>query len=164
VPSASPIEGTRIEPTVTSEIEHTGASRDATVVGPEPRVEELPAAIPKVGGHESAPLSASVPPVIAPAPAAPSSAPVVAGRPNAASAAAFMEQAQRMLDHGNAPRATELARKATAADPQSPEAWLTLGAAYDAAGSRSLARTAYRSCVETGVGPRVAECRALLDH
>jgi Flp pilus assembly protein TadD len=75
-----------------------------------------------------------------------------------------MEQAQRMLDHGNAPRATELARRATAADPQSPEAWLTLGAAYDAAGSRSLARSAYRSCVETGIGPRVAECRALLEH
>ncbi len=96
--------------------------------------------------------------------ASPAPQPAAVEKPSATSAVAFTLQAQHMLEHGNAPRATELARKATAADPQNPEAWLTLGASYDAAGSRSLARSAYRSCVETGRGSRVSECRALLEH
>ena len=67
-----------------------------------------------------------------------------------------------MLERGNTGRAIELARRAAAADPTSAEAWLTLGAAYDAAGKRPQAHTAYQSCVDTGKGARVAECRALL--
>jgi Flp pilus assembly protein TadD len=67
-----------------------------------------------------------------------------------------------LLERGSLARAADLARKATAADPHSAEAWLTLGAAYDAAGSRDKARAAYRSCVESGSGPRVAECEVLL--
>jgi DNA-binding response OmpR family regulator len=163
VPPPLPVEAQRLVPTVTSENAETAHSAsDATAAGPEHAlIEDVPAPIPKVGGRDTeVPPAPSSPPLL-PLPL-PSSA--VAERPNGVSSAALMEQAQRMLEHGNAPRATELARKATLADPQSPEAWLTLGAAYDAAGSRSLARTAYRSCVETGVGPRVAECRALLDH
>ena len=83
-------------------------------------------------------------------------------RPEPADGSGLVQLAQRMLERGNATRATELAKRASAADPGSPEAWLTLGAAYDAAGSRSQARAAYRSCVQNGRGPRVAECSALL--
>jgi Flp pilus assembly protein TadD len=57
-----------------------------------------------------------------------------------------------------------VARKATAADPSSAEAWLTLGAAYDAAGNRAQARLAYKNCVDNGRGARVGECKALLSE
>ena len=70
--------------------------------------------------------------------------------------------AQKALDHGDTAQAIDLGRKATSADPSNAEAWLTLGAAYEAAGRASLARGAYQSCVSHGKGERVAECRALL--
>ena len=72
------------------------------------------------------------------------------------------KQAQRLLERGSAQRAAEVARRATAIDPSNAEAWLTLGAAYDAAGNRAQARLAYRNCVDSGRGPRVGECKALL--
>jgi DNA-binding response OmpR family regulator len=71
-------------------------------------------------------------------------------------------QAQRALERGEKHRAIELARQATVADPGNAEAWLTLGAAYDASGRNPEARAAYRSCVNKGKGPRVDECKALL--
>jgi Flp pilus assembly protein TadD len=67
-----------------------------------------------------------------------------------------------MLERGSTARAADLARRAAAADPSSAEAWLTLGAAYDAAGNRALARLAYKNCVDSGRGSRVGECKALL--
>jgi DNA-binding response OmpR family regulator len=76
--------------------------------------------------------------------------------------ASLTQQAQRLLERGSAARAAEVARKATTADPQSAEAWLTLGAAYDAAGNRAQAHLAYKNCVDSGKGTRVAECKALL--
>jgi cytochrome c-type biogenesis protein CcmH/NrfG len=69
--------------------------------------------------------------------------------------------AQRALDRGDTARAVELARQATSADPTNAEAWLTLGAAYEASGRASLARSAYQSCATRGKGERVGECRAL---
>jgi len=74
----------------------------------------------------------------------------------------LVQQAQRLLERGSAARAAEVARKATTADPQNAEAWLTLGAAYDAAGNRAQAHFAYKNCVDSGRGSRVAECKALL--
>ncbi|WP_394848924.1 response regulator [Pendulispora brunnea] len=71
------------------------------------------------------------------------------------------QQAQRMLERNNPAAAVELARKAVNGDPSNAEAWLTLGAAYDAMGNHPLARGAYKSCVDNGQGPRVSECRAL---
>ncbi len=102
-------------------------------------------------------------PVVAPpsppvAPVAPVAEPQ--GAPGAG--ASLTQQAQRLLERGSTTRAAEVARKATSADPQSAEAWLTLGAAYDAAGSRAQAHLAYKNCVDSGRGPRVAECKALL--
>jgi DNA-binding response OmpR family regulator len=80
------------------------------------------------------------------------------------SGASLTQQAQRLLERGSAQRAAEVARKATAADPSSAEAWLTLGAAYDAAGNRAQARLAYKNCVDNGRGARVGECKALLSE
>ncbi len=98
-----------------------------------------------------------VAPQVAPAPVAPAP---VAAEPQAG--ASLTQQAQRLLERGSAAEAAKVARRATSADPQSAEAWLTLGAAYDAAGSRAQSHLAYKNCVDSGRGPRVAECRALL--
>jgi DNA-binding response OmpR family regulator len=76
--------------------------------------------------------------------------------------ASLTQQAQRLLERGSASRATEVARRATSADPSNAEAWLTLGAAYDASGNRAQARLAYKNCVDNCQGPRVGECKALL--
>jgi DNA-binding response OmpR family regulator len=78
--------------------------------------------------------------------------------------ASLTQQAQRWLERGSASRAAEVARRATAADPSNAEAWLTLGAAYDASGNRAQARLAYKNCVDNGRGPRVGECKALLSE
>jgi Flp pilus assembly protein TadD len=111
----------------------------------------------------------ATPSVRAPSPASPSAASsrvVVPQTPAAATegqtGASLTQQAQRMLERGSTSRATELARRATVADPSNAEAWLTLGASYDAAGNRSQARLAYKSCADSGKGPRVGECKALL--
>ncbi|HWL85959.1 MAG TPA: response regulator [Polyangiaceae bacterium] len=72
------------------------------------------------------------------------------------------QQAQRLLERGDAAGAADLARRAVNADPTNAEAWLTLGAAYEAQGSRALAHGAYKSCVDKAEGPRVSECRALI--
>jgi hypothetical protein len=72
------------------------------------------------------------------------------------------QQAQRYLERGNVTRAIDAARRAATADPSDAEAWLTLGAAYDASGNRTQARSAYQNCVDRGHGGRVTECRALL--
>jgi Flp pilus assembly protein TadD len=59
-------------------------------------------------------------------------------------------------------KAVELARQATQRNPADAEAWLTLGAAYDALGNAGQARAAYQSCASSGRGARVGECKALL--
>jgi hypothetical protein len=97
-----------------------------------------------------------------PQPAQPAAqpAPVADTRP-AASTGNPTRDAQRALDRGDTARAVELARQATSADPTNAEAWLTLGAAYEASGRASMARSAYQSCASRGKGERVGECRAL---
>lgn len=64
------------------------------------------------------------------------------------------------LDTAHNRRAAEFAQRAIAADPQSSEAWIVLGAAREALGDRPGARTAYRTCASLS-GPYAAECRRL---
>jgi DNA-binding response OmpR family regulator len=65
--------------------------------------------------------------------------------------------------HEPAPsRAIALARQAVQANPADAEAWLRLGAVYEAAGDSSNARRAYTRCIALGRGPGVSECRLLL--
>ncbi|WP_394821002.1 response regulator [Pendulispora albinea] len=93
--------------------------------------------------------------------ASPSGSAGAAVAPAGAGGGTLTQQAQRLLERGNPTGAAELARKAVNGDPTNAEAWLTLGAAHDAAGNHALARGAYKSCVDSGQGPRVSECRAL---
>jgi hypothetical protein len=120
----------------------------ATVVPP-PTASARPPVVPPVATTATAPAPTVVPPVVPPTTPSGGGADLTA-------------QAQRALEKGNGPLATELARKATEKDPTDAEAWLMLGAAYDMTQSRGRARAAYRSCVQKAQGPRVGECRALL--
>lgn len=92
----------------------------------------------------------------------PKTEPRVAESPESSSR--LTQQAQRALERGSSGRAIELGRRATQANPGNAEAWLTLGAAYMAAGSTSAAKSAFRSCVARGQGPHVAECKTFLDQ
>jgi hypothetical protein len=72
------------------------------------------------------------------------------------------EQAQKALDDEKAAaRAVQLAFLATQEDPTNADAWLTLGAAYLAAGNARQAMQSYKSCVTKAPNhPRVGECKA----
>jgi DNA-binding response OmpR family regulator len=72
-----------------------------------------------------------------------------------------LSRASRALAKGDMPRAITLARQAVAADPSNADAWLTLGAAYQASGDGASAREAYRSCVTEAHSANVNECRML---
>jgi hypothetical protein len=116
----------------------------------------------------SARPSGSVAPSQTPAPRAPKPAVVTppadapAPKPAAPTSDDPTRDAQRALESGQTSAAVTLAKQATVADPSNTEAWLILGAAYEASGRPTLARAAYKSCVDRGSGDRVAECRALL--
>ena len=72
-----------------------------------------------------------------------------------------VKQAQRLLEQHSPGKAAEVALRATRQQPGNAEAWLTLGAAYEAIGRKAAAREAYRSCAKQAFGPGVVECRAL---
>ncbi len=126
----------------------------ATPTSPRP-----PAAPPPAPTSPRAPRSA---PPREPSAAAVTPAPAAEPRPVVATTGNPTHDAQRALESGQTDSAIQLAKQATAGDPSNTEAWLILGAAYEASGRPGLARTAYKSCVDRGSGDRVAECRALL--
>ena len=72
-----------------------------------------------------------------------------------------LSQASRALAKGDTPRAITLARQAVAGNPGNADAWLTLGAAYQASGNGAAARDAYKSCVAQAHSANVNECRIL---
>jgi serine/threonine-protein kinase len=93
-----------------------------------------------------------------------SRAPDAVGPVDEASVQQLVRAAQAELDHGGPEgheKARELAARAVAATPSNAEAWLTLGAAFEALQDHRSAVAAYRSCVESASGRRVRECRAL---
>jgi Flp pilus assembly protein TadD len=73
-------------------------------------------------------------------------------------------QASHALSRGATARAVQLARQAVSSNPGDAEAWLTLGAAFQASGNASAAREAYRSCVAQARTANVSECRMLAAH
>lgn len=107
----------------------------------------LPAPAATVGGPLRLPDAPPVPP--APSPSA------------AASGANNIESAQAALESKNTFKAVDLAQRAVRNNPKNPEAWLTLGAAFEASGRPGQAKQAYKSCTQQADGPRVSECRAL---
>jgi DNA-binding response OmpR family regulator len=75
---------------------------------------------------------------------------------------ALAEFARLMLARNHTREAAELAERATAVDPTSALAWVTLGAARQMRGDQQGARHAYQNCVKLGKGRYVSECRAML--
>jgi CheY-like chemotaxis protein len=66
------------------------------------------------------------------------------------------------LDQSKNEQARERAQQATGADPNNDEGWIVLGAAEDALGRRSQARTAYEKCAALPSGKYVGECRRMV--
>jgi CheY-like chemotaxis protein len=75
-----------------------------------------------------------------------------------------LSQASRALTKGDTTRAIELARQAVSSNPSNADAWLTLGAAYQASGNASAARDAYKNCAAQARSANVNECRMLAAH
>jgi DNA-binding response OmpR family regulator len=181
-PPQAPPSGSPVEPGVTAAV--TTAAPPSVPAAPTSAAASSPAPSPRpVGssphgtsvGSVSSPMKPGTlqppPALTAPPSALASQLPAKSSPSSVAPAPSLVEppaggsltqQAQRLLEHGSTSRAAEVARRATAADPSNAEAWLTLGAAYDASGNRAQAHNAYKSCVDSGTGPRVGECKALL--
>jgi Tfp pilus assembly protein PilF len=73
----------------------------------------------------------------------------------------LVAQASRALSRGDVALAQDLGRQAVAANPANADAWLTLGAAYQAGGNPNAAHVAYRSCIAQARTANVSECRVL---
>ena len=124
---------------------------------------------------KAASLRSVDPPVEAPRPAAAPPAEVLAP-PTSASVAAppappgqdpvaareSKKIAQRALDRGKAADAIEAGERSVALDPTDGDAWLILGAAYQARGAAAEARRCFSSCVRQGTRGARGECAALL--
>jgi len=135
-----------------------------------------PVAPPAASALPTAATTLPVAPVVAPprvvAPPPPAPTRVVerpaAERPAAArpepGGGSLVNQAQRALSRGSTERAVALAQQAVAANPGDADAWLTLGAAYQASGNPAAARGAYQSCVAQAHSADVGECRMLAGH
>jgi hypothetical protein len=120
-------------------------------------------------GASPGPAEGAIPeaPAVVDAPPAATATPegAVSPEPPAAPARSstdLADEARRALERGSTRRAAELATLATDSDPTNATAWLTLGAAFYVENQRGKERWAFLRCVESGRGPRVAECRALL--
>jgi Flp pilus assembly protein TadD len=94
--------------------------------------------------------------VVAPA----SAAPALAAAP-AAGAAKEREASRFALERGDLGTAVAAGERSVALDPSDGEAWLVLGAAYQARGELAQAKRCYRLCVEQGTRGPKAECRAM---
>ena len=90
----------------------------------------------------------------------PSQAPPAAALP-AQGAAKEREASRFALERGDLGGAVAAGERSVALDPTDGEAWLVLGAAYQARGEFAQARRCYRSCVEQGTRGPKAECRAM---
>jgi Flp pilus assembly protein TadD len=82
----------------------------------------------------------------------------------AVAGSSLVAQANRAMKKGDLQQAQDLARQAVAANPANADTWLTLGAAYQAAGNPSAAHEAYRSCAAQAHSANVSECRVLGAH
>jgi DNA-binding response OmpR family regulator len=156
--------------------DHAAARSTPTVSGPPPSqtpvatavtTSEPPAGTPPAGPNTVVPANPTSPqvqprPTSAPLATTIATPPATTASQPAAETGSLTQQAQRALERGQKERAIELARRATASSPGSADAWLTLGAAYDAAGNGGAAKAAYRNCVANGHGSNVSECKALL--
>jgi type IV secretory pathway VirB10-like protein len=154
--------------------EGTARPAQAThVVGAAPKAEPAsptPPAGPLVTpSAEPAPptLPMVAPPVVEPQP----SAPAMAVEPQAASTSApaatlagaskERESSRFALERGDLGTAIAAGERSVALDPSDGEAWLVLGAAYQARGEIGQAKRCYKACLEEGKRGPKGECRAM---
>ncbi len=71
------------------------------------------------------------------------------------------EASRFALERGDLGTAVASGERSVALDPSDGEAWLVLGAAYQARGELAQAKRCYRACVEQGTRGPKAECRAM---
>jgi type IV secretory pathway VirB10-like protein len=71
------------------------------------------------------------------------------------------EASRFALERGDLGTAVAAGERSVALDPSDGEAWLVLGAAYQARGELAQAKRCYRACVEQGSRGPKAECRAM---
>jgi tetratricopeptide (TPR) repeat protein len=69
---------------------------------------------------------------------------------------------QSFLDQGAFAKAVEAGEKSVSLDPTDGDAWLLLGAAYQAMGKTAEARRSFSSCVAEGKRGQIGECRSML--
>ena len=127
---------------------------------PQPMASAAASETPRPAESASAnpPADAAAPRASAAVPTATATATETAPKPQGS----LVQQAQRALESGQIGVAIDLARRATQANPGSADAWLMLGAAYQAAGNAGAARAAFQQCAQNGRGPAAEECKNLL--
>jgi DNA-binding response OmpR family regulator len=151
----------------------TASATHAPVIAPPPSIlpeQREPAAIPTDSASAAESASSPAPPDASPPTVAtitPTPTVTATATPSMTASApkpygSLVQQAQRALESGQVGVAIDLARRATQANPGSADAWLMLGAAYQAAGNAGAARAAFRQCAQNGHGPAADECKNLL--
>jgi Flp pilus assembly protein TadD len=103
-----------------------------------------------------------VAPALPAAPAAPAAVGTEAPlEGNQAAGGSLIAQASRAMRRGDRQLAVDLARQAVAQSPTNADAWLTLGAAYQASGNGGAAKDAYRSCTKQAHSGNLNDCYVL---
>lgn len=106
----------------------------------------------------------AVDPALKPAPSAVEGAaptPSSVGAAPAAGGAKEREASRFALERGDLGAAIAAGERSVALDSTDGEAWLVLGAAYQARGDLTQAKRCYRACVDQGRRGPKAECRAM---
>ena len=149
--------------TAASPADTTGPAATATDATTTPTAAE---ATPRA--HPVAPEAPTTPTTTArPRPTSDVAAPAPATAGSGLSSESITQAAQRALegkdkDEKQGTRAAQLAFLATQQDPGNADAWLTLGAAYEAMGKKQQAIESYRSCARKAAAhPRASECKQL---
>jgi DNA-binding response OmpR family regulator len=134
---------------------------------------ESAAVVPSATAAATSEPVATANPLLAPPPAtvgaaalpAPAPGPALMGAEKpldtGATGGSLLTQAGRALQKGDSAKAVSLARQAVAENPSNADAWLTLGAAYQASGNGGAAKQAYRDCTKQAHFANVTECFAL---
>jgi Flp pilus assembly protein TadD len=115
----------------------------------------------------AAAIEGVVPPAAAeaekPEPASDSTPPAVTATDVSQDTASHAKQeAQRALDRGHLKKAIEAGERSVSLDPGDADAWLILGAAYQAHGAFTAARRCFTDCSHLAKRGARRECRALL--
>ena len=128
------------------------ASTDPAAAAPAPAPEPASGATPAATGKERA----------APSTAADTSDTFVATTTDPDGATDAKRASQRALDRGHLKASIEAGERSVALDPADADAWLILGAAYEAKGAYAEARRCFKSCSTVAKRGARGECRALL--